>query len=86
VIFPVGRFDQERLDIGQRLKGLVHSGGAARFGQHQTATGTRQHPPNAISREMWLDRQVDATGLENRQNRGQPIQISLRQLATNQRL
>ena len=77
MILPVARLDEKRLNLGQRLQGLVQGGGAAGFGQHQTAAGPGEHRRNPIGREMRLDRQIHPTRLENRKNSGQPIQIAL---------
>ena len=47
------------------------------------SVSTSRHPArdniarNPIGREMRLDRQIDATGLEDREDGGQPIQIAL---------
>ena len=77
MVLLVRRFDEQRLDVGQRREGLVQGGSAGGFGQHETAAGAGQHRRNPISREMRLDRQIHATGLEDREHSGQPIQVAL---------
>ena len=78
MILLEGSIDKKRLGIRQRCEGLVQGGGAAGFGQHQTAAGAGKHRHNAIGREMRLDRQIHTTGLEHREHGSQPIQIPLR--------
>ena len=77
MVLLVGRVDEERLDSGQRVQGLVERGGAAGFGQHEPAPGTGERGRDAIGREMRLDGQVHATGLEDREDGGHPVQVAL---------
>ena len=77
VVLRVGRVDEQRLDSGQRVEGLVERGGAAAFGQHEPALGTGERRRDAIGREMRLDGQVHAAGLEDRKDGGHPVQIAL---------
>ena len=77
MILLVGRFDEERLCIGQRLQSLVEGGGAVGLGQHETATRTGEHRRDAIAREVRLDGEVHTAGLEDREDGGHPIQVAL---------
>ena len=69
--------DEEFLDAGQGVESLVEADGAARLAQHEPAPGTGQRGRDAVGREMRLDGQVRATGLEDRQNGGHPVQVAL---------
>src|SRR5574341_1272140 len=69
--------DEERLDDGQRRERLIEHGGAAWFGEHQPAARPGECPGDAVGREMRLNRQVRAAGLEDREHPGHPVQIAL---------
>src|SRR5262245_64176763 len=64
MVLLVSCVDEECLNSGLRVDRLVERSSAATFGQHQPATGAGEHPRDALGREMRLDGQVRATGLE----------------------
>ena len=77
VVLLVGRVDEQRLDSGQGVEGLVERGGAAAFGQHEPALGAGERLGDATGREVGLDGEVHATGLEDREDGGHPVEVAL---------
>ena len=77
VVLLVGRPDEQHLDSRPGIEGLAQRGGAARLGQDQLAPGPGQHGADAVGREMRLDGQVHAAGLEHRQDGRDPVQGAL---------
>ena len=73
----VGRVDEERLGAGQRLECPVEHRGAGALGQHEPAARAGERFRDALGREMRLDGQVRAAGLEDREHGGHPVQITL---------
>src|SRR5207245_4666234 len=69
--------NEQCLDAGQRLERLIEHGGTGPFGEHEAAAGTGERLRDAVGREMRLDGQVGAAGLEDRQHGRQPVQIAL---------
>ena len=55
---------------------LPERGRTGRFGQREAAVGPRQRGRDAVSREVWLDRQVGTAGLEDREDGGHPVEIA----------
>jgi len=77
MVFLVDGIEVEPLDSGQRLERTVERRRAAAFGQHEPAAGPGEHPRDAIGREMGLDRQVRAAGLEDPEHCSHPVQVAL---------
>ncbi|EXU87243.1 hypothetical protein P354_37425 [Streptomyces noursei PD-1] len=73
-----GGVDVERADVGQGGQGRVEGAGAAAFGQHEPALGAGEHGGDAVGREVRLDGEVDAAGLEDGQHGGHPVQCAFR--------
>ena len=67
--------EQELRHCRHSFQCLIEGGGAAAFGEHHPGPGPRERSGDSVGREVRLDRQICASGLEDADDSGHPLQV-----------